>query len=194
MLISKSIETSVPIHINQFIDELRTNTSLPNKLQIIGTSDVITQIISLAATTRWSKIILIPSTPRDVSPLLSLLEQNSKMLMAADIAASHLPHLSMWGSDRFINPSLSRHQRLDSLFRMGHKTRKIEGAFKSLKMNYVSLGNVVEHLHWHVMPRYGSDPDHKDHPWKNSSKFSENPTTLSAINSLKRLFEGDNFD
>ncbi len=72
--------------------------------------------------------------------------------------------------------------------------RKIEGAFKSLKMNYVSLGNVVEHLHWHVMPRYGSDPDHKDHPWKNSSKFSENPTTLSAINSLKRLFEGDNFD
>ncbi len=124
MLNSKSIETSVPIHINQFIDELRTNTSLPNKLQIIGTSDVITQIISLAATTRWSKIILIPSTPRDVSPLLSLLEQNSKMLMAADIAASHLPHLSMWGSDRFINPSLSRHQRLDSLFRMGHKTRK----------------------------------------------------------------------
>ena len=44
--------------------------------------------------------------------------------------------------------------------------RLIEKNFKSLKMNYVSLGNVDEHLHWHVMPRYDSDPDHKDHPWK----------------------------
>ena len=70
--------------------------------------------------------------------------------------------------------------------------RKIEGAFKSLKINYVSLGNVVEHLHWHVMPRYESDPDHKDHPWKNGSKFSEKPTTAAAIQSLKSIFKGDN--
>ncbi len=71
--------------------------------------------------------------------------------------------------------------------------RKIEGAFKTYKMNYVSLGNVVEHLHWHVMPRTESDPDHKDHPWKNMSRFSENPTTPEAINHLRSIFKGDDF-
>ena len=25
-------------------------------------------------------------------------------------------------------------------------------------MNYASLGNVVPHLHWHLVPRYRSDP------------------------------------
>lgn len=72
--------------------------------------------------------------------------------------------------------------------------RKVEGAFKSLKINYVSLGNVVEHLHWHVMPRYESDPDHKDHPWKNMSNFSDKPTTPAAIISLRSIFKGDKLD
>src|SRR5262245_39186442 len=26
------------------------------------------------------------------------------------------------------------------------------------RMNYASLGNVVPHLHWHLVPRYKSDP------------------------------------
>ena len=26
------------------------------------------------------------------------------------------------------------------------------------RMNYVSLGNVVAHVHWHLVPRYKSDP------------------------------------
>ena len=26
------------------------------------------------------------------------------------------------------------------------------------RMNYVSLGNVVPHVHWHIVPRYRSDP------------------------------------
>lgn len=26
------------------------------------------------------------------------------------------------------------------------------------RMNYVSLGNVVAHVHWHIVPRYRSDP------------------------------------
>lgn len=26
------------------------------------------------------------------------------------------------------------------------------------RMNYVSLGNVVPHLHWHLVPRYRADP------------------------------------
>lgn len=31
-------------------------------------------------------------------------------------------------------------------------------AFKPDKMNYELLGNWVPHLHWHVVPRYKTDP------------------------------------
>jgi len=70
-----------------------------------------------------------------------------------------------------------------------HVGRVVQAGFGSLKMNYVSLGNVHEHLHWHVIPRYQSDPDHKDHPWKNSHLFSKYPTSAQAIATIKGLFE-----
>jgi diadenosine tetraphosphate (Ap4A) HIT family hydrolase len=66
--------------------------------------------------------------------------------------------------------------------------RTIEAAFKSHKMNYVSLGNVDEHLHWHVMPRYTDDPDHKDHPWKNAGLFAQKPTTSDHVDNLRNVF------
>jgi diadenosine tetraphosphate (Ap4A) HIT family hydrolase len=71
--------------------------------------------------------------------------------------------------------------------------RTIEGAFNCHKMNYVSLGNVVEHLHWHVMPRYEDDPDHKDHPWKNAARFADRPTTDGAIKKLREAFNRKKF-
>jgi len=30
--------------------------------------------------------------------------------------------------------------------------------FKPDLMNYASLGNIIRHLHWHIIPRYRSDP------------------------------------
>lgn len=66
--------------------------------------------------------------------------------------------------------------------------RVIERGFKPLKMNYVSLGNVDEHLHWHVMPRYNSDPDHKDHPWKNAASFATRLTNSDAIKQIRSIF------
>lgn len=68
--------------------------------------------------------------------------------------------------------------------------RALDKKLKPLKMNYVSLGNVDEHLHWHVMPRYQSDPDHKDHPWKNSASFATRSTTADQVKFLKSLFSG----
>lgn len=66
--------------------------------------------------------------------------------------------------------------------------RVIAAGFKSFKMNYASLGNVHEHLHWHVIPRQHDEPDFKDHPWKNSHVFSKYPTTVDAIANMRRLF------
>jgi diadenosine tetraphosphate (Ap4A) HIT family hydrolase len=35
--------------------------------------------------------------------------------------------------------------------------RAIEETFQPLKVNYELLGNQVQHLHWHVFPRYADD-------------------------------------
>jgi diadenosine tetraphosphate (Ap4A) HIT family hydrolase len=37
--------------------------------------------------------------------------------------------------------------------------KAIELEFQPRKLNYELLGNQVPHLHWHLFPRYASDPD-----------------------------------
>jgi diadenosine tetraphosphate (Ap4A) HIT family hydrolase len=41
----------------------------------------------------------------------------------------------------------------------------IESAFRPRKLNFESLGNQVPHLHWHLFPRYESDPRHLQAVW-----------------------------
>jgi diadenosine tetraphosphate (Ap4A) HIT family hydrolase len=41
----------------------------------------------------------------------------------------------------------------------------IQKTFNPKKMNLSSLGNVVEHLHWHFFPRYQEDKDFLNPPW-----------------------------
>ncbi len=49
----------------------------------------------------------------------------------------------------------------------------IAKAFQPWKMNHASLGNQLQHLHWHVMPRYEADPDRFQNPWYKMSEFSK---------------------
>ena len=44
-------------------------------------------------------------------------------------------------------------------------SKAIEKAFSPKKMNMCSLGNVVDHVHWHFFPRYSNDPEFFDPPW-----------------------------
>lgn len=37
--------------------------------------------------------------------------------------------------------------------------------FKPIKLNYELLGNTDSHIHWHLIPRYGTDPDPKMPIW-----------------------------
>lgn len=43
--------------------------------------------------------------------------------------------------------------------------RLIEKTFSPKKMNMCSLGNVVDHVHWHFFPRYADDQNFKNPPW-----------------------------
>jgi len=64
--------------------------------------------------------------------------------------------------------------------------RAIAAAFKPRKMNYEALGNTVGHLHWHLFPRYDSDPNPKRPTWENNHpprlpSPEEYADTLAAI-------------
>lgn len=50
-------------------------------------------------------------------------------------------------------------------------TSALVKAFSPWKINHCCLGNTDEHIHWHIMPRYESDPDHRKHPWLHSDEF-----------------------
>lgn len=65
----------------------------------------------------------------------------------------------------------------------------IDEKFKPWKINYASLGNVDEHLHWHVIPRYANDPDRKEHPWKHAAIFPQYKTTPDDIQRFKEMLK-----
>ena len=54
--------------------------------------------------------------------------------------------------------------------------RAVFEAFHPWKMNYSCYGNQIPHIHWHLFPRYESDPDHLHQPWLHSPDFEKHPT------------------
>lgn len=74
-------------------------------------------------------------------------------------------------------PQLVQQAIFADLMRLGRAVSKV---FAPLKINYASLGNVVEHLHWHVIPRYSDEADPKSHPWAEAADFQNHKTTPEA--------------
>jgi diadenosine tetraphosphate (Ap4A) HIT family hydrolase len=52
-------------------------------------------------------------------------------------------------------------------------SKAIELALKPKKMNLCSLGNVVDHVHWHFFPRFGNDPLFTNPPWLQMQEFDK---------------------
>ncbi|MFZ4507155.1 MAG: HIT family protein [Fimbriimonas sp.] len=61
----------------------------------------------------------------------------------------------------------------------------LESVYSPLKMNHAMLGNVVPHLHWHLIPRYASEIDPLAHPWAESSRFGDFQTTSAHVDDLR---------
>lgn len=63
-----------------------------------------------------------------------------------------------------------------------------ESALRSLyqprKINLASLGNLVPHLHWHVIPRYADDPLFPAPIWASAQHRPVPAVTRPAIDSL----------
>ena len=64
--------------------------------------------------------------------------------------------------------------------------KAIAAVFQPRKMNYELLGNTVPHLHWHLVPRYGWDPNPQRPIWEHSHEpkmlsLQEYAETIAAI-------------
>jgi len=65
-----------------------------------------------------------------------------------------------------------------------HVVFAVEQALTTLmhpdKINLASLGNLVPHVHWHIIPRFKSDPDWGKAPWR-ENESSLAPADAQAL-------------
>jgi diadenosine tetraphosphate (Ap4A) HIT family hydrolase len=72
--------------------------------------------------------------------------------------------------------SLLAYQKLSQELYVAAKA--VAGHSKPLKMNIQALGNQEPHVHWHIIPRYESDPNARQQPFSESIR---NEISLEAF-------------
>jgi diadenosine tetraphosphate (Ap4A) HIT family hydrolase len=78
---------------------------------------------------------------------------------------------------------LAREDRLllnEAVFQVEQAVRE---TMQPLKVNVASLGNVVPHLHWHVIPRYADDAHFPAPVWAQATRQTDE-TVLAARRAL----------
>ncbi|MEA4823430.1 MAG: HIT family protein [Clostridiaceae bacterium] len=67
------------------------------------------------------------------------------------------------------------------LLEMSYVAQAVFNAFKPNKLNYELLGNRCGHLHWHIIPRYGTDPKPNKPIWEIDRNIFDNKILDSGI-------------
>jgi len=62
----------------------------------------------------------------------------------------------------------------------------IDRAFKPARINYENLGNITHHIHWHIIPRYKSDPYKKLPIWQIPEEKRKGKLTKSQLEDVKK--------
>jgi diadenosine tetraphosphate (Ap4A) HIT family hydrolase len=62
--------------------------------------------------------------------------------------------------------------------------RALVATFQPWKMNYACYGNAEPHIHWHLFPRYDSEPDHTNNPWLHSDEFKKHMIDAQSARTL----------
>lgn len=63
-------------------------------------------------------------------------------------------------------------------------TKAVSMAYMPWKINHASLGNVVGHVHWHIIPRYADDPQRENHPWIHEADFGQYVPTIEQYRAI----------
>lgn len=79
---------------------------------------------------------------------------------------------------------LPKNYRLLFLEEMSKVSEAVFKTFQPKKLNYSLLGNTFSHLHWHLFPRYGTDPNPKMPVWAIEEKLRK---SIKIINHPKEL-------
>jgi diadenosine tetraphosphate (Ap4A) HIT family hydrolase len=59
----------------------------------------------------------------------------------------------------------------------------VHAAFGALKVNYALLGNLLPHVHWHVIPRLATDPAPRRSVWE----VSHEPVSSTPADRAERI-------
>jgi diadenosine tetraphosphate (Ap4A) HIT family hydrolase len=76
---------------------------------------------------------------------------------------------------------LNDEERRGYLDEMCLLARAIEDSCRPLKLNYELLGNQVPHLHWHLFPRYASDPEALKPVWLALDRAEHDPDEAQRL-------------
>jgi transcription-repair coupling factor (superfamily II helicase) len=93
------------------------------KIHFQGASDAQIQWTILHAVLVNKKSVIVVPAHKDISEWTHFFGSHAVLLAEQKIQASVLPFVSMWGNDRFVNPTLSKRQRLQSLYLMSQDHR-----------------------------------------------------------------------
>jgi len=77
--------------------------------------------------------------------------------------------------------------RRQFLMDMSTVAEAVSKAFEPQKLNYELLGNDHEHMHWHVFPRYGNDPEPKKAIWTIDRSIRCADRTIPTTHKLEGL-------
>jgi diadenosine tetraphosphate (Ap4A) HIT family hydrolase len=90
------------------------------------------------------------------------------------VAKEHCEHL----------PELSKEKQLAMFADVITVANTIASELKPQRMNYECLGNLVPHIHWHVVPRYNDDPEPKGPIWKIDKSIRDQPNNTGELKQL----------
>lgn len=82
---------------------------------------------------------------------------------------------------------LKRKERTQFLEDMALVAEAVYKAFKPKKLNYELLGNTDSHLHWHIIPRYGSEPKPETAIWAIDEKIRNANNTIPNHSQLEKM-------
>ena len=78
---------------------------------------------------------------------------------------------------------LERDQRARLVDEVSNVAQALKLAFDARKVNYALFGNLVPHMHWHLIPRLGTDPA----PREAVFAVTHEPVHLRAVERTERI-------